>query len=100
MPLFLCKYGRQRIIAGYQRKSRCKRKKEELIDFLENFNVRTVLTAHPTQFYPGSVLGIINDLTEAIRENNLLNIKELGAIRKNAFYKKTKSLIHLMKQLV
>jgi phosphoenolpyruvate carboxylase len=31
-------------------------KKEELIDFLENFNVRTVLTAHPTQFYPGSVL--------------------------------------------
>jgi phosphoenolpyruvate carboxylase len=47
-----------------------------LIDFLENFNVRTVLTAHPTQFYPGSVLGIINDLTEAIRENNLLNIKE------------------------
>jgi phosphoenolpyruvate carboxylase len=33
-------------------KSRCKRKEEELIDFLENFNVRTVLTAHPTQFYP------------------------------------------------
>ncbi|HRM12799.1 MAG TPA: phosphoenolpyruvate carboxylase, partial [Flavobacterium sp.] len=37
-------------------------KREELIDFLENFNVRTVLTAHPTQFYPGAVLGIINDL--------------------------------------
>jgi phosphoenolpyruvate carboxylase len=47
--------------------------------FLEDFNVRTVLTAHPTQFYPGSVLGIINDLTEAIRQNNLLNIKELLA---------------------
>jgi phosphoenolpyruvate carboxylase len=29
------------------------RKERELIDFLENFNVRTVLTAHPTQFYPG-----------------------------------------------
>jgi phosphoenolpyruvate carboxylase len=57
-------------------KADAKGKKEELIDFLENFNVRTVLTAHPTQFYPGSVLGIINDLTEAIRENNLLNIKE------------------------
>jgi phosphoenolpyruvate carboxylase len=41
------------------------RKERELIDFLENFNVRTVLTAHPTQFYPGSVR-IINDLTEAI----------------------------------
>jgi phosphoenolpyruvate carboxylase len=36
-------------------KADAKGKKEELIDFLENFNVRTVLTAHPTQFYPGSV---------------------------------------------
>jgi phosphoenolpyruvate carboxylase len=26
--------------------------------FSEDFNVRTVLTAHPTQFYPGSVLGL------------------------------------------
>ena len=52
---------------------------EELISFLENFNVRTVLTAHPTQFYPGSVLGIINDLTDAIRKNNLLEIKQLLA---------------------
>lgn len=51
----------------------------ELISFLENFNVRTVLTAHPTQFYPGSVLGIINDLTDAIRKNNLLEIKQLLA---------------------
>ena len=54
-------------------------KEEELISFLEDFNVRTVLTAHPTQFYPGAVLGIINDLTEAIRENNLLDIKQLLA---------------------
>ena len=60
-------------------KSDVKGKKEELIDFLENFNVRTVLTAHPTQFYPGPVLGIINDLTEAIRKNNLLEIKQLLA---------------------
>jgi phosphoenolpyruvate carboxylase len=50
-----------------------------LISFLENFNVRTVLTAHPTQFYPGAVLGIINDLTDAIRKNNLLRIKQLLA---------------------
>ena len=52
---------------------------DELIEFLENFNVRTVLTAHPTQFYPGAVLGIINDLTDAIRTNNLLSIKQLLA---------------------
>lgn len=60
-------------------KSDAKDKEEELIDFLEDFNVRTVLTAHPTQFYPGAVLGIINDLTEAIRKNNLLDIKQLLA---------------------
>jgi phosphoenolpyruvate carboxylase len=60
-----------------KKKLRPKVKRE--LAFLEDFNVRTVLTAHPTQFYPGSVLGIINDLTEAIRQNNLLNIKELLA---------------------
>lgn len=59
--------------------SDAKDKQEELIDFLEDFNVRTVLTAHPTQFYPGAVLGIINDLTEAIRKNDLLDIKQLLA---------------------
>ena len=60
-------------------KSDVKNNREELIAFLENFNVRTVLTAHPTQFYPGAVLGIINDLTDAIRKNDLLNIKQLLA---------------------
>ncbi|RYJ52102.1 phosphoenolpyruvate carboxylase [Flavobacterium petrolei] len=60
-------------------KSDAKDKEDELVDFLEDFNVRTVLTAHPTQFYPGAVLGIINDLTEAIRKNDLLNIKQLLA---------------------
>lgn len=60
-------------------KSDAKEKDDELIDFLESFNVRTVLTAHPTQFYPGPVLGIINDLTEAIRQNDLLCIKQLLA---------------------
>jgi phosphoenolpyruvate carboxylase len=60
-------------------KSDAKEKDDELSEFLENFNVRTVLTAHPTQFYPGPVLGIINDLTEAIRQNNLLQIKQLLA---------------------
>jgi len=58
-------------------KSDVRDNKEELIHFLENFNVRTVLTAHPTQFYPGPVLGIIHDLTEPIRNNNLIKIKQL-----------------------
>lgn len=65
--------------------------KQELISFLEDFNVRTVLTAHPTQFYPGSVLGIITDLTDAIRDNNLNKIKELLAqLGKTPFIKKEK----------
>jgi len=72
-------------------KSEAKNKQEELIDFLENFNVRTVLTAHPTQFYPGAVLGIINDLTEAIRKNDLIEIKQLLAqLGKTPFIQKEK----------
>src|SRR5215217_6896785 len=49
---------------------------------LEDFAVRLVLTAHPTQFYPGSVLAIINDLSKALKENNtsLINmyLQQLG----------------------
>ncbi|NRT10617.1 phosphoenolpyruvate carboxylase [Flavobacterium sp. 14A] len=72
-------------------KADAKGKKEELIAFLESFNVRTVLTAHPTQFYPGSVLGIINDLTDAIRDNKLLKIKHLLAqLGKTPFIKNEK----------
>jgi phosphoenolpyruvate carboxylase len=66
-------------------------KNKELRAFLESFKVRTVLTAHPTQFYPGSVLGIITDLTQAIRVNNLVQIKELLAqLGKTPFFKKVK----------
>ncbi len=54
-------------------------KKEALQSYLEAFKVRLVLTAHPTQFYPGSVLGIITDLTDAIERNDLVTIKELLA---------------------
>jgi phosphoenolpyruvate carboxylase len=72
-------------------KSEARDKHAELIGFLENFKVRTVLTAHPTQFYPGSVLGIITDLTEAIRQNDLLKIKQLLAqLGKTPFFKKVK----------
>lgn len=72
-------------------KADAKDKQEELVDFLEDFNVRTVLTAHPTQFYPGAVLGIINDLTNAIRKNNLLDIKQLLAqLGKTPFIKNEK----------
>ena len=68
-----------------------KEKTNELRDFLENFNVRPVLTAHPTQFYPGTVLGIITDLTTAIREDDLLKIKKLlSQLGKTPFIKSEK----------
>ena len=64
---------------------------EELKNYLEEFKVRIVLTAHPTQFYPGSVLGIITDLTEAIKKNNLKEITNLFAqLGKTPFFKREK----------
>ncbi len=64
---------------------------DELRDFLERFQVRTVLTAHPTQFYPGSVLGIITDLTLAIKRNSLAEVKLLlSQLGKTPFIKKEK----------
>ncbi len=66
-------------------------KLEELKEYLEEFKVRIVLTAHPTQFYPGSVLGIITDLTKAIKENNLSEINNLfGQLGKTPFFKHKK----------
>jgi len=66
-------------------------KKEALKAHLEDFKVRVVLTAHPTQFYPGTVLGIITDLDKAIQKDDLLLIKKLLAqLGKTPFYKKTK----------
>ncbi|AWI26905.1 phosphoenolpyruvate carboxylase [Flavobacterium pallidum] len=72
-------------------KAEAKDKLGELKDFLKTFNVRAVLTAHPTQFYPGPVLGIITDLTQAIRENDLIRIKQLlSQLGKTPFIKKEK----------
>ena len=64
---------------------------EELKKKLDDFSIRIVLTAHPTQFYPGNVLAIINDLEEAIGQGNLehinLLLRQLG---KTAFINREK----------
>ncbi len=66
-------------------------KKDELIGRLQNFAVRLVLTAHPTQFYPGAVLGIINDLVDAIEENDVSGINGLlQQLGRTPFFKKQK----------
>ena len=66
-------------------------KEIEFLKKLEEFSVRLVLTAHPTQFYPGSVLGIIRDLSDALSNNDtkLINmyLQQLG---KTPFLQKQK----------
>ncbi|MFZ9388310.1 MAG: phosphoenolpyruvate carboxylase [Chitinophagaceae bacterium] len=66
-------------------------KEAELNAKLKDFSVRVVLTAHPTQFYPGPVLGIIHDLSKALVQNNtnLINIY-LQQLGKTPFFKKKK----------
>ncbi|GGB15233.1 phosphoenolpyruvate carboxylase [Puia dinghuensis] len=64
-------------------------KEEELTEKLTDYSVRLVLTAHPTQFYPGAVLGIINDLSRAVIENNAADINlYLQQLGKTPFLKK------------
>ncbi len=48
-----------------------------LLEKIRHFSMRLVLTAHPTQFYPGKVLGIINDLGKEIHDNKLESIRLL-----------------------
>lgn len=63
----------------------------QLKDKLKDFSVRLVLTAHPTQFYPSSVLGIINDLSKAIiNDNTALVNTYLQQLGKTPFFKKEK----------
>lgn len=61
------------------------------LEKLRQFSIRIVLTAHPTQFYPGSVLGIINDLSKVIAEDKLTSINQyLQQLGKTPFLKKQK----------
>ncbi|MFZ9661297.1 MAG: phosphoenolpyruvate carboxylase [Chitinophagaceae bacterium] len=63
----------------------------ELSEKLKHFGIRLVLTAHPTQFYPGSVLGIINDLAKSVKDNNVNQINMyLQQLGKTPFFKKQK----------
>ena len=63
---------------------------KEISQKLDEFSLRLVLTAHPTQFYPGTVLGIMTDLIEALKTNDIntidLLLQQLG---KTPFFNKT-----------
>lgn len=78
-------------LRNMREEAEAKNKVAELKACLEEFKIRPVLTAHPTQFYPSSVLVIITDLAEAIRKNDLNLIKKLLAqLGKTPFFKKEK----------
>jgi phosphoenolpyruvate carboxylase len=62
---------------------------DKIEKLIEEFSLRLVLTAHPTQFYPGSVLSIITDLTTAIKTNEISNIHLLlQQLGKTPFFNK------------
>ncbi|MGM1430575.1 phosphoenolpyruvate carboxylase [Sphingobacterium lactis] len=48
--------------------------KKQVVSRLKDLSVRLVLTAHPTQFYPGPVLSIINDLIDDLKKDDIPNI--------------------------
>ncbi|HRI60138.1 MAG TPA: phosphoenolpyruvate carboxylase [Saprospiraceae bacterium] len=65
--------------------------KKKLLEKIQVFGLRLVLTAHPTQFYPGKVLGIINDLGIEIEGHNLEHIRLLlMQLGKTAFFNRQK----------
>lgn len=78
-------------LRNVREKAEAQEKTEQLKAYLQYAKVRPVLTAHPTQFYPGAVLGIITDLADAIKKDDLMTIKNLLAqLGKTPFFKKEK----------
>ncbi len=66
-------------------------KQKDLKKKLKDFSVRLTLTAHPTQFYPGEVLGIIHDLSKELKKDNPTRINPyLRQLGKTPFLKKKK----------
>jgi phosphoenolpyruvate carboxylase len=47
------------------------------IQILSYYKIRITLTAHPTQFYPNQILGIIMQIGKAINSNDLSEIRNL-----------------------
>ena len=78
-------------LRNIKEESESRNQNEKLREFLTRFKVRPTLTAHPTQFYPGAVLGIITDLDKAIQNDDLVKIKQLlSQLGKTPFFKKEK----------
>lgn len=69
---------------------------------LSTFGIRVVLTAHPTQFYPGSVLAISSDITKAITDGDIALARDLlEQLGRTPFYRKQKpTVLHEAQSLI
>ena len=79
-----------------------------LIEKMSDFSVRIVFTAHPTQFYPRSVLDIIEKLRVLVRENKIdeidLTLQQLGLtsimnVRKPTPLDEAKNIIYFLRSV-
>lgn len=50
---------------------------QDLVSHLKNFSSRVVFTAHPTQFYPNNVQGIMHELRNAVQQDSITKIDNL-----------------------
>ncbi|MFC2100819.1 phosphoenolpyruvate carboxylase [Bacteroidota bacterium] len=81
---------------------------EKLVENLASFSARIVLTAHPTQFYPPSVLDIISKLRTLITENDIngidLTLQQLGLTsfintKKPSPFDEAKNIIYFLRNM-
>lgn len=69
-------------ISDYLKMDSLSDSRKEIVEWLKEFSVRIVFTAHPTQFYSPSVLDIIEELRRLIPKNNIgdidVSLQQLG----------------------
>ncbi|MFZ1703965.1 MAG: phosphoenolpyruvate carboxylase [Saprospiraceae bacterium] len=85
-----------------------KNKGDKISEKLSDFSTRIVFTAHPTQFYPPSVLEIIANLKTLITQNDIneidINLQQLGLTsfinsKKPTPFDEAKNIIYLLRNV-
>lgn len=78
----MVKLNNELTLKDYLQLMKNKKNSEGVIEKLSDFSARIVLTAHPTQFYPPSVLEIISNLRNLIASNDIneidITLQQLG----------------------
>jgi len=82
--------------------------KDAVLEKLSTFSTRIVFTAHPTQFYPPSVLNIISKLKYQINKNEInkidlllqqLGLTSLTKSKKPTPYDEARNVIHFLRNV-